>query len=144
VSPPVFGTLAGTTETLRLSFDMDQADEWSRFLLQASAEMENNDGKGEIQWALDEFVFGHAFEDIQEVREKMHLAGKTSIGRDEFFQYSSAKAIRFRGIKNNDPRTFYNFFIQRRNRAKLRRQTNSLSGPRRTLEEIFLEYLTGK
>jgi hypothetical protein len=146
VSPPVFGTLAGTAETLRLSLDMpkNQADEWSKFLIKASSEMENNNGKSEIQWALDEFVFGHALEDIQEVREKMQLAGRMSIGRDEFYQYCSAKAVKSRRIKYNDPRTFYNFFIHRRNRTRLRRQSNSLTGPWQTLEEMFLEYLTGK
>lgn len=128
-SSPVFGTMDGNSEILKLSIEMPC--DWDIFMKVASEET--------IQ-ALQEFVFGLSYEDIQRERERLLRVGKTSIGTDEFYKFFGAVNLAYKFIDIEDPRTFYNFFIERRNKA-MRRKDLSEEGPKQTIEEIFLEYL---
>jgi hypothetical protein len=127
-SPPVFGTMDGNSEILKLSIEMPR--DWDIFMKEASRET--------IQ-ALQEFVFGLSYEDIQRERERLLCTGKLSIGTDEFYKYFGVIDLAYKFIDIDDPRTFYNFFIERRNKASRRRDLSE-EGPKRTIEEIFLDY----
>jgi hypothetical protein len=129
-SSPVFGTMDGNSEILKLSIEMPC--DWDIFMKAASEET--------IQ-ALQEFVFGLSYEDIQRERERLLRTGKLSIGADEFYKYFGMVDLAYKFIDAEDPRTFYNFFIERRNKAA-RRKDLSEEGPKRTIEEIFLEYFS--
>ncbi|MDR0784507.1 MAG: hypothetical protein LBE74_01305 [Treponema sp.] len=129
-SPPVFGTMDGNSEILKLSIEMPP--DWDVFMKTAPEET--------IQ-SLQEFVFGLSYEDIQRERERLLRVGKTSIGTDEFYKFFGAVDLAYKFIDTEDPRTFYNFFIERRNKTA-RRQDLSEEGPKRTIEELFLEYFS--
>jgi hypothetical protein len=129
-SSPVFGTMDGNSEILKLSIEMPC--DWDIFMKAASEET--------IQ-ALQEFVFGLSYEDIQRERERLLRTGKTSIGTDEFYKYFGVVDLTYKFIDTEDPRTFYNFFIERRNKAARRKDLYE-EGPKRTIEEIFLEYFS--
>jgi hypothetical protein len=128
-SSPVFGTMDGNSEILKLSIEMPL--DWDIFMKAASEET--------IQ-SLQEFVFGLSYEDIQRERERLLRVGKTSVGTDEFYKFFGAVDLTYKFIDPEDPRTFYNFFIERRNKAT-RRKDLFEEGPKRTIEEIFSEYL---
>jgi hypothetical protein len=133
MNPPVYGTMDGTSEIIRVG--MDLPDYWDGFLKEEA-------GGEETAAALDEFVFGLSFEDITKVRERMKRMEVTAINLSDFAQYFTSITFMYKAIKNSDPRTFYNFFIERRNQAQFRKRISE-QGPQRTLEEIYLEYLVG-
>ena len=128
-SPPNFGTMDGNTELLRLTMDLDE--EWRVFLVEES-------GNNETRWALEEFLFGLSWEEIQKIRRKLASKGTFAVGLDGIRDYLDLKPA-FMAINEDDPRTFYDFFIDRRDACNLRKKLSS-SGPTFTLEEIYLKY----
>ncbi|MCL2599628.1 MAG: hypothetical protein FWD88_00395 [Treponema sp.] len=128
-SPPNFGTMDGNTELLRLTIDLDE--DWREFLVEESS----ND---QTRWALEEFLFALSWEEIQEVRKHLALSDENAVGLDGIHGYLDSRPI-FSGIDEEDPRTFYDFFIERRDACIFRKKL-SAPGPRHTLEEIYLKY----
>jgi len=128
-SPPNFGTMNGNAELLRLTIDLD--DDWRDFLVNES---ENN----QTRWAIEEFLFGLSWEEIRSVRAHLESRGIDAVGLDGIREYLHAPPA-FMGIDEADPRTFYDFFIERRDACNLRKRTFA-SGPLYTLEEIYLKY----
>jgi hypothetical protein len=128
-APPCFGTMDGNTELLRISMDMD--DEWQEFLIEEST---NN----ETRWALEEFLFGLSYEEIQQVRSRLKRFGIGAIGYDEVRSYLGSKPS-YELVNSRDPRAIYSFFIERRDACMLRKRT-SAPGPLYTLEGIYLKY----
>ncbi|WP_018525456.1 hypothetical protein [Alkalispirochaeta alkalica] len=127
---PVFGTMMGTMELMRLSSLL--SDRWYRFL----------DEQGEVrevQQALEEFVFGIVHEEICLVRETMDSRGIAAVNR-ESLQEMLAREVPPEPIQEDDPREMYRFY-HRRSRKILRRRIAGAEGPRRTLEEILLVFL---
>jgi hypothetical protein len=131
-SPPIFGTLDGNSEILRIL--IDSPDRWLNFIKKEAL-------NEETQWALEEFVFGLSHEDIQKERELLILHNQKTVNTNDFYMHFGNKPLAYGLIKNSDPRTFYNFFIERHNQASFRKLA-SVEGPKRTLEEIYLECLT--
>jgi hypothetical protein len=128
-SPPSFGTLDGTSELLRLSFDLEE--DWHDFLL-------NQIDNEETKWALDEFLFGLSYEELVSVRSRLRRFGITAIDVNEIPLYlGSAPAYTI--IDKSDPRFIYDFYIDRKEAALLRKHLDS-PGPQKTLEEIYLKY----
>jgi len=126
---PNFGTMDGNTEILRLTMDLDE--DWCEFLKEESS----ND---QTRWALEEFLFGLSWEEIQKIRGDLALRGIDSVGLDDIRGYLDTEPTYF-GIDEEDPRTFYDFFIERRDACNFRKKL-SAPGPRYTLEEIYLKY----
>lgn len=128
-APPCFGTMDGNSELLRLSMDME--DQWQEFLIEEST---NN----ETRWALEEFLFGLSYEEIQQVRSRLKRFGIGAIGYDEVRSYLGSKPS-YELVNSRDPRAIYSFFIERRDACNLRKRM-SAPGPLHTLEGIYLKY----
>jgi hypothetical protein len=128
-SPPVFGTMDGNSELLRVSMDMEL--DWQEFLMEES-------GNEQTRWALEEFLFGLSYEEILQVRSRLGRFGITAVGFDEIRSYLGSKPA-YSLVNNRDPRAIYDFFVERRDACTIRRRL-SVSGPRYTLEEIYLKY----
>jgi len=129
-SPPNFGTMDGNTELIRLTMDLDE--DWREFLVEESS----ND---HTRWAIEEFLFGLAWEEIQKVRSHLVLCGIDSVGLEGIRRYMDSNPAFF-GVDEGDPRTFYDFFIERRDACNFRKKL-AAPGPRHTLEEIYLKHL---
>ena len=130
-TPPCFGTMDGNAELLRISIDMDTETEWDDFLKDEST----ND---ETRWALEEFLFGLSYEEIQQVRNRLKRFGVTAVNHNEVRSYLDTQPV-YSAVNNHDPRTIYDFFIERRESCTLRERV-SAPGPRHTLEEVYLKY----
>jgi hypothetical protein len=128
-APPSFGTMNGSTELLRITIDMDE--DWRDFLVEESS----ND---ETRWALEEFLFGLSWEEIQKIRSRLIHYGINAIGYDELRSYLDS-APSYSMVNQSDPRAIYDFFIERRDACILRKRV-SAPGPLHTLEEIYLKY----
>jgi hypothetical protein len=128
-APPSFGTMDGASELVRLSIDMNE--DWHDFLIATI-------GSDDARWALEEFIFGLSYEEILEVRARLHRFDIQAVNCDEVRGYLgnySAYTI----VKNTEPRAVYDFYVDRRDMATFRRRINA-PGPQRTLEEIYLKY----
>ena len=130
-APPSFGTMDGNTELLRISFDMNEETEWEDFLKEEST----ND---KTRWALEEFLFGLSYEEIQKVRSRLNRYGVLAVSHAEVRSYLESKPV-YSAVNNHDPRAIYDFFIERKDACTLRKRV-SAPGPQHTLEEIYLKY----
>jgi hypothetical protein len=92
----------------------------------------------ETRWALEEFLFGLSYEEIQRVRSRLKRFGIGAVGYDEVRSYLGANPS-YVMVDNRDPRAIYNFFIERRDACILRKRM-SVPGPLHTLEGIYLKY----
>jgi len=128
-APPVFGTLDGTTELLRISIDLES--DWQKFLVEET-------GNDQTRWALEEFLFGLSYEEIQRIRDRLKQFGVTVVGYDEINSYLGANPVYSR-VNGRDPRAIYDFFVERRDACALRKRMG-VPGPRLTLEESYLKY----
>jgi hypothetical protein len=128
-TPPSFGTMNGNTELLRITIDMDE--DWREFIIHESS----ND---QTRWALEEFLFGLSWEEIQQVRSRLSNHGINAIGYDELRSYLDSQPV-YSVANDRDPRAIYDFFIERRDACTLRKKI-AAPGPRHTLEEIYLKY----
>ncbi|MCL2209059.1 MAG: hypothetical protein FWC19_01660 [Treponema sp.] len=130
-APPSFGTMDGNTELLRISIDMSSETEWEEFLKEEST----ND---KTRWALEEFLFGLSYEEIQQIRGRLKKYGVTCVSHDELRSYLDARPV-YSIVNDHDPRAIYDFFIERRDACTLRKRVHA-PGPFNTLEEIYLKY----
>jgi hypothetical protein len=128
-SPPIFGTMDGSSELMRVSLAMDK--EWSDFLV-AKLDVP------ETQSALEEFLFGLSFEEIQEVRSRLARFGISAVGHEEVRSFLGARPA-YTVVKSTDPRSIYDFYMERRDMAVYRTH-NAVSGPKKTLEEMYLRF----
>ncbi|MDR2370470.1 MAG: hypothetical protein LBD71_03235 [Treponema sp.] len=128
-APPSFGTMNGSSELIRITMDM--GDDWHSFLIAES-------GSEECKWALEEFLFGLSYEEIQEVRSRLIRFGISAIDGNELRSYLGSRPA-FSMVKDAEPRDIYDFFVDRRDAALFRKKTNA-PGPRHTLEELYLKY----
>ena len=128
-NPPSFGTMDGSSELLRITIDL--GDDWQEFLVDHAA-------MGECRWALEEFIFGLSYEEIQTVRSRLIRFGVTAVNHDEIRSYLGSHPTY--GIASGlDLRAIYNFYIDRRDAAQFRKRIDA-PGPWRSLEEIYLKY----
>ena len=128
-SPPAFGTMNGTSELLRITIDMEQ--DWQEFLVA-------NMSIDETRWALEEFLFGLSYEEINSVRSRLVKFGINAVSHEEIPSYLGSSPA-YGIINSSDYREIYDFYVDRRDAARLR-QKLSAPGPLRTLEEIYLKY----
>jgi hypothetical protein len=128
-SPPAFGTMNATSELLRISIDM--GEDWQDFLIA-------NVSINETRWALEEFLFGLSYEEINSVRSRLIKFGINAVGHDEIPSFLGSHPA-YGIINSSDYRAMYDFYVDRRDAARLR-QKLSVPGPGRTLEEIYIKY----
>ena len=128
-SPPSFGTMNGTSELLRITIDM--GEDWQEFLVAHVA-------VNETRWALEEFLFGLSYEEINAVRSRLVKFGINAVGHEEIPSYLGGHPA-YGIINSSDYRAIYNFYVDRRDAARFR-QRLSVPGPGRALEEIYLRY----
>jgi hypothetical protein len=128
-NPPAFGTMNGNSELLRITIEM--GNDWQEFLVdQVSI--------NETRWALEEFLFGLSYEEIQTVRSRLTSFGIAAVGNNEIRSYLN-KQPAYDIVTGSDFRAIYNFYVDRRD-AALFRERIGVPGPQRTLEEIYLKY----
>jgi hypothetical protein len=128
-APPSFGTMDGSTELLRITMDMEE--DWRDFLIDECS----ND---ETRWALEEFLFGLSWEEIQQIRSRLSRYGINAVGYEEIRSYLDSQPA-YSMVNHSDPRAIYDFFIERKDACVLRKRVNA-PGPKHTLEEIYLKY----
>lgn len=127
-SPPVFGTLEGSSELVRLSIEL--GPDWLRFV---ADELDDEDARG----ALEEFLFALTAEEIARARRGLFESGLSSA--------SAADVAAILGPGNGygsverDPRSMYEFYVERRERARERAKIGA-PGPRKTIEGMYLTY----
>ncbi|MBQ9238033.1 MAG: hypothetical protein IJ191_01755 [Treponema sp.] len=128
---PAFGTMMGTSELLLISIQLD--NQWADFIKEKlSDEM--------FLQAMEEFLFGISYEQIQRLRAILRKKGIPAIGRDEVATYLNEH------IKTNaslDYRDFYALYTVRRDNARARSRMK-LPGPHKTLEDYFIQFTTKK
>ncbi|AEF85763.1 conserved hypothetical protein [Treponema primitia ZAS-2] len=132
-APPSFGTMDGASELVRISGDL--GDDWHKFLV-------NNIAGDETLQALEEFLFGLSYEEILEVRSRLIRFGISAVNNDEVRSYLGSNPA-YTIVNDADPRSIYDFYVDRRDAAQLRKRINA-PGPKRTLEEIYLKHRLAK
>lgn len=125
---PAFGTMVGTSELLLLSIEMD--DQWRKFI---SKKLGNKD----VSAAMEEFLFGLSYEQIQKLKSILKEQGISAIGRDEV---ASFLGIKIETYYEADPRSFFLQYSIRRENARARKRMN-LSGPHGTLEDYYMRFI---
>ena len=128
-TPPCFGTMDCNSEILRITMDLDE--DWREFIVVES-------GNNETRWALEEFLFGLSWEEIQNIRERLNHCGINAVSHDDICSWLDSPPV-YSEADARDLRVYYDFFIERRNACTHRKKT-SAPGPLHTLEEIYLKY----
>ncbi|MDR0401343.1 MAG: hypothetical protein LBH51_10460 [Treponema sp.] len=128
-TPPAFGTMDGNSELFRLSIEM--GPDWRDFLTAGST-------SSEIRWALEEFLFGLSFEEIQQVRSRLLRFRISAVNYDEVRTYLGRKPG-FTAVDSDNVRSIFDFYTDRQATAKFR-QRSAAMGPSHTLEELYLRY----
>lgn len=125
---PAFGTMVGTSELLLLSIEMD--DQWRRFISKKL-------GDPDVSGAMEEFLFGLSYEQIQKLKNMLREQGISAIGRDEV---SSFLGVKIETYYEADPRSFFLQYSIRRENARARKRMN-LPGPHCTLEDYYMRFI---
>jgi hypothetical protein len=128
-TPPAFGTMDGNSELFRLSIEM--GPDWRDFLIEGST---NN----ETRWALEEFLFGLSYEEIQQVRSRLLRFRISAVNYDELKNYLGHKPG-YTMVEGSDLRGIFDFYIDRQEAARFRKRS-AAPGPYHTLEELYLRY----
>lgn len=131
---PAFGTMIGTSELLLLTMAMD--DQWCKFI---SDRMGNEDAA----MAMEEFLFGISYEEIQSVKTTIFEKKLNAIGRDDAAELLGRPADYFKSSSEKDkfePRDFYLVYSVRRDNARAR-QRLQLQGPQYTLEDHYMRFM---
>jgi hypothetical protein len=129
-SLPIYGTLLGTHEYMRLNWSVDEI--CREYIFHAT---DNNDETD----ALEEFLFGIRYEDLTVIKQRMTAERKACVNREEVAAMVGRDSVFLYG-NDDDPLELYRFFNLRRKRAFSRRNSK-VKGPIRTFEENYLSYL---
>lgn len=126
---PAFGTMMGTSELIMMSMQMDE--QWISFIkskLQIT----------EVTQAMEEFLFGISTEQVATLKNILRERGISSINRDDVSTFLGEHVKADAGL---DYRDFYSLYTVRRDDARARDRMK-LSGPKKTLEDYFIMYIT--
>lgn len=130
---PSFGTMDGSSELFRLSLEL--GSDWQDFLL-------HNLADSQVQSALEEFVFGLSYEEIEEIRRILAHRGILAINTEELRVFLG-KRNSYSEIIPEDPRSLYDFYVERKEAARFRCRSKQ-AGPWKTIEEMYLIYRFSK
>ncbi len=126
---PAFGTMMGTSELIMMSMQMDE--QWISFIktkLQFP----------EVTQAMEEFLFGISTEQVTTLKTILRERGISSINRDDVSAFLGEHVKADAGL---DYRDFYSLYTVRRDNARARDRMK-LPGPKKTLEDYFIMYIT--
>ncbi len=126
---PAFGTMMGTSELLLMSIQMDE--QWIQFIKQKM-------GDTNVSQAMEEFLFGISYEQIQHLRTILKTKGIPAINRDEVASFLGEHIKADAGLGYRD---FYSLYTVRRDNARARARMK-LEGPHQTLEDYFIKFVT--
>lgn len=126
---PAFGTMMGTSELLLMSIQMDE--QWIQFIKQKM-------GDTNVSQAMEEFLFGISYEQIQHLRSILRTKGIPAISRDEVSSFLGEHIKSDAGLGYRD---FYALYTVRRDNARARARMK-LEGPHQTLEDYFIKFVT--
>lgn len=129
-NPPVFGTMLGTAEFMGLSLGVGGL--WFDFVQEKMSE-EN------IAGALEEFLFGLSWEEINMVKAHVEMEGPLGPADLESRLGIAGSSRALPEAATTDPRDLYRFYEMRRKLAAFRRQSGK-PGPVATLEGEFLSW----
>ena len=93
--------------------------------------------------ALEEFLFGLSYEEIQRVKNILKDKGISAIGREEVAAFLGKPSIQDIGLSSEDPRQFYLDYSLRRDNARARLRMD-LPGPHTTLEDHYMRFIMEK
>ncbi len=125
---PAFGTMMGTSELIMISMQMDE--QWAKFI---KAKLSVPD----VSQAMEEFLFGLSYEQVQQLKATLREKGIAAIGRDEV---SSFLGQHIKTDVSLDYRDFYTQYSLRRDNARARARFG-LPGPHKTLEDYFIRFV---
>lgn len=126
---PAFGTMMGTSELMMISMQMDE--QWIQFIKEKL-------GEPGVTQAMEEFLFGISYEQIQTLKNTLRTKGIASIGRDEVSKFLGEHVKADAGL---DYRDFYSLYTVRRDNARSRGRFKT-EGPYKTLEDYFIQFVT--
>lgn len=127
---PVFGTLLGTQEYISLYLTVDAA---------CQDYIDRAAGAPDEAAALEEFLFGLPFEELESVKSHLDSSGMASIDQADIKRLLGKESI-YLSERGEDPLELYRFFNYRR-KCAARRKYGGGSGPTRTFEENFMRFL---
>jgi hypothetical protein len=128
---PAFGTMMGTSELMMISMQMDE--QWIQFIKEKM-------GEPGVTQAMEEFLFGISYEQIQTLKNTLRTKGISAIGRDEVSKFLGEHVKADAGL---DYRDFYSLYTVRRDNARSRGRFKA-EGPYKTLEDYFIQFVTEK
>ncbi len=133
---PALGTMIGTSELLLLTMAMDET--WCSFIAKKM-------GEEDAAMAMEEFLFGISYEEIQKLRSNIRKKNLNAIGRDEAAKILGRPSTYFKAEtevekESFEPRDFYILYSIRRENARAR-QRLQLQGPRYTLEDHYMHFI---
>lgn len=128
---PAFGTMMGTSELMMISMQMDE--QWIQFIKEKMGELG-------VTQAMEEFLFGISYEQIQTLKNTLRTKGIAAIGRDEVSKFLGEHVKADAGL---DYRDFYSLYTVRRDNARSRARFK-VEGPFKTLEDYFIQFITEK
>lgn len=126
---PAFGTMMGTSELIMMSMQMDE--QWISFI-KSKLQIP------EVTQAMEEFLFGISTEQIATLKNILRERGISSINRDDVSSFLGEHVKADAGL---DYRDFYSLYTVRRDDARTRDRMK-LPGPKKTLEDYFIMYIT--
>ncbi|MBQ7753331.1 MAG: hypothetical protein IJR80_06710 [Treponema sp.] len=126
---PAFGTMMGTSELMMISMQMDE--QWIQFIKEKL-------GEPGVTQAMEEFLFGISYEQIQTLKNTLRTKGIASIGRDEVSKFLGEHVKADAGL---DYRDFYSLYTVRRDNARSRGRFKA-EGPYKTLEDYYIQFVT--
>ena len=126
---PAFGTMMGTSELIMMSMQLDE--QWIMFI-------KNNLEIPDVKQAMEEFLFGISYEQIEFLKAKLREKGIPAINRDEVSSFLQEHVKADAGL---DYRDFYSMYTIRRDNARARERMK-LPGPHKTLEDHFIQFVT--
>lgn len=125
---PAFGTMMGTSELIMISMQMDE--QWAKFIKTKLCDPK-------VSQAMEEFLFGLSYEQVQQLKATLREKGIAAIGRDEV---STFLGQHVKTDVSLDYRDFYTQYSVRRDNARARARFG-LPGPHKTLEDYFIRFV---
>lgn len=125
---PAFGTMMGTSELILISMQMDEM--WTHFIKERLEDKQ-------VSQAMEEFLFGISFEQINKLRGILRAQEIKAIGRDEVSKFLGIHVKTDAGL---DYRDFYSMYTLRRDNARARSRLE-VDGPKKTLEDYFIQFV---
>lgn len=124
---PAYGTLMGTAEHFMFASNVDE--KIMNFINKYNFEDEE-------EYSVLEFLFGLSYENLIKLKEKMKIENISVVRKEEILRMLEMKKL-YSGSAKEDPRSFYSFFIMRKNDA-IYRSHYKQKGPKKTLEEHIM------